>query len=161
MAVYVDPLRHRGWILRGHRVESCHMFTDTVDLADLHAIAFRIGMAGQWFQDATAAPHYDLTKWRRADASAAGAIEVDQRTAAQIWRRRRSLLPDSQKSIPQRSRTALQHDQRLTTLARDFKRYAETIATIGTPATSTDKRRLTMASKMLKRIDAELRSLQP
>lgn len=88
MAVYVDPLLAHGWVLRGRRTRSCHMFTDAADLAELHAMAERIGMRRSWFQDKSV-KHYDLTPSRRAAAVAAGAVEVDIHRAVAIWRAQR------------------------------------------------------------------------
>lgn len=92
MTVYVDPLASWGWRLRGHQVQSCHLFSDTVELDALHDLAARIGMKRTWFQDKVTAPHYDLTPSRRALAVAAGAVEVDRRGAAAIWRMRREFV---------------------------------------------------------------------
>ena len=91
MAVYVDSLVEWGWVLRGRSVASCHLFTDTLDLTELHAMAAAIGMKRSWFQDKRSAPHYDLTASRRARAVELGAIEVDRRQAAAITRGRRAL----------------------------------------------------------------------
>ncbi len=88
MTVYVDPLMQRGWILRGRRVPSSHMFTDQVDLSELHELARRIGCRLEWFQEHDTAPHYDLTAVRRQSAVDAGAHQVDHRTAVSIWHRR-------------------------------------------------------------------------
>lgn len=90
MTVFVDPLSCRGWRIRGRDVPNCHLFTDEVDLTDLHALASAIGMRREWFQDARSAPHYDLTPSRRAAALAAGAVAVDFRRAVRIWRARRA-----------------------------------------------------------------------
>jgi hypothetical protein len=43
VSVYVDPLMDHGWILRGNPVMSCHLFTDQVDLTELHQLASMIG----------------------------------------------------------------------------------------------------------------------
>ncbi len=88
MTVYVDPLFGWGWKLRGHTVDSCHLFSDQVDLAELHDLARQIGMRRAWFQDGST-PHYDLTPSRRAQAVALGAVEVDHRQAVSIWKARR------------------------------------------------------------------------
>lgn len=88
MTVYVDPLIHRGWKLRGHLVKSSHMFTDHVELDELHAMAERIGMKRVWFQEHDRLPHYDVTSSRRAAAVAAGALEVDSRESCRILRER-------------------------------------------------------------------------
>jgi hypothetical protein len=78
MPVYVDPLLEHGWVLRGHKVGSCHMIADTLD--ELHAMAHDIGMKISWFQAPPKAsfPHYDLTKRRRDAAIAAGAIALER-----------------------------------------------------------------------------------
>lgn len=92
MTVYVDPRSFRGWRIRGREVANCHLFTDQVDLSELHALASAIGMHREWFQDARSVPHYDRTPTRRAAALAAGAVAVDFRQAVRIWRARRALL---------------------------------------------------------------------
>lgn len=90
MTVYVDDLTNWGWKLRGRTVASCHMFTDSVELDELHAMAERIGLKRAWFQEHRLAPHYDLTPSRRADAVAFGAVEVDRARSVEIWRARRA-----------------------------------------------------------------------
>ncbi len=92
MTVYVDPLLARGWVLNGRRVKSCHLFTDELSTAELVKLAGAVGCRPEWFQDAPAAPHYDLTAARRAAAITAGAVAVTSRQAAQIWQLRRSQL---------------------------------------------------------------------
>jgi hypothetical protein len=89
VTVYVDPLMNHGWILRGREISSCHMFTDEVDLAQLHRLADMIGCKREWFQDRSA-PHYDLTVMRRQEAIGCGAIAVTRREAVEIWRARRA-----------------------------------------------------------------------
>lgn len=75
MAVYVDDLvTYKGkGRLSG---QWCHMMTDG-DLSELHAMAQRIGMRREWFQNNPNHPHYDLRPSMRAAAVKAGAIEVD------------------------------------------------------------------------------------
>lgn len=91
--VYVDPLQDFGWVLRGHRVHSCHLFTDSLDLDELHRVAACAGMQRRWFQNGSrVAPHYDLTQSRRLLAVRAGAVEVSRREAVAIWRARRALI---------------------------------------------------------------------
>jgi len=92
VTVYVDNLEGWGWRIRGRKVHSCHMFTDSVDLTELHEMAARIGMKADWFQPSRVAPHYDLVKARRDAAVAFGAVEVDRRTAADIWAARRDAM---------------------------------------------------------------------
>jgi hypothetical protein len=83
--IYVDPLMRHGWKMYGREIRSCHLFTDSQDLEELHRLAEKIGMKRRWHQ-ATRIPHYDLTPLRRNAAIAAGALEVDRRQAVKIWR---------------------------------------------------------------------------
>lgn len=92
MTVYVDELESYGWVVRGRKTQSCHLFSDSLDLGDLHAVAARAGMQRRWFQDKRSCPHYDLVPSKRQAAIAAGAVEVDRETAVRIWRIRRYLL---------------------------------------------------------------------
>lgn len=86
MTIYVDGMVSNGWRMRGNAIKNCHMFSDSEDLAELHAFAKRIGMRREWFQDKRV-PHYDLTVSRRRLAVAAGAVEVDRRQAVDLWAR--------------------------------------------------------------------------
>jgi hypothetical protein len=65
----------------------CHMFADT--LAELHAMAERIGMRRAWFQPLSF-PHYDVAQGRRAQALTFGAVEVDRRGGHEIRKRLRA-----------------------------------------------------------------------
>lgn len=49
----------------------CHMWSE--DLEALHAMARRIGMKREWFQNKQDFPHYDLVPSRRAKALELGA----------------------------------------------------------------------------------------
>lgn len=98
MAVYVDKLERWGWKMRGREVASCHMFTDSLDIEELHAFAQQLGMRREWFQPHRVAPHYDLTPRRREVAVALGAHEVGRREASQLWRIRREAV--AQKENP-------------------------------------------------------------
>lgn len=75
MSVYVDSAIHR---MRGRRM--CHMFSP--DLAELHAMAQRIGMERRWFQDPLTMrvswPHYDIHEEHRSLAVSLGAIACDR-----------------------------------------------------------------------------------
>ena len=95
MTVYVDSLHNYGWVVHGQLTRNCHLFTDARDLIELHALAEQIGMRREWFQDKTAAPHYDLGPQLREAAIKAGAVSVSRREAARIWRARRDLLKES------------------------------------------------------------------
>lgn len=95
MTVYVDELESYGWVIRGKKTESCHMFTDGLDLSELHEIGKKVGMQIRWFQDKRSAPHYDLVPSKREAAIAAGAVPVDREKAVRIWRIRRYLVKRS------------------------------------------------------------------
>jgi hypothetical protein len=88
--MYVDPiafyptckLRNKHW---------CHMATDG-DLAELHAMAQRLGLRRTWFQPGRSGrtPHYDLTPHKRAQAIQFGARTVEtqellQRCYPSVW----------------------------------------------------------------------------
>lgn len=83
MSVYVDDMRAR----RG-RLIFCHMLADTSD--ELHAMADAIGVDRRWCQEVgTWREHYDVCMAKRALAVKRGALEVTQREAARIRRRKR------------------------------------------------------------------------
>jgi len=73
MPVYVDDVRHpfRGMIM-------CHMWAD--DLAELFAMADRIGIERRWLQQPPKASwvHFDVNLELKAKAIAAGAILTDR-----------------------------------------------------------------------------------
>lgn len=89
--IFVDPLLDHGWLLHGRVVRSCHMFTDSVDLHELHDFAVRIGCLRTWFQARNRVPHYDLTAVRRCDAIHLGAIALTRRDAVMVWRARNDM----------------------------------------------------------------------
>jgi hypothetical protein len=64
-----------------HGHKWCHMFADTLE--ELHAMAEKIGMKREWFQEHPRFPHYDLVPPRRAKAVALGAKEKDTRDILQ------------------------------------------------------------------------------
>src|SRR5579859_4873438 len=67
MAVFVDPLRKWGGSAEFRWKKSSHMYVDPLGSVDeLHALAAKIGMRRQWFQDDKRLPHYDLNPRRRA-----------------------------------------------------------------------------------------------
>ena len=83
MAVRVDALvKHGGrpW---------CHMFSDTDDMEELHAMADKIGLKRKWFQDKQKLPHYDLTAYKRALAIVHGAKEATRSEVVEVMRCRR------------------------------------------------------------------------
>jgi hypothetical protein len=82
MAVYVDNMRAPYG-----RMLMCHMVADTPD--ELHAMADKIGVARRWYQGPPKGrwAHYDICLSKRAQAVAAGAVEIDMREAPAIARR--------------------------------------------------------------------------
>jgi hypothetical protein len=82
--IYVDRLMDRGWVLRGERVMSCHLFADG-DRAELASFAAGIGLPSTYMHTSRGRLHYDLTEGMRARALAAGAVEVTNKTAAKMW----------------------------------------------------------------------------
>lgn len=71
MAVYVDDAVH-PW--RGQRW--AHLMADT--LAELHAMAARLGIPRRAFQNKTSGAHYDVTAELRAQAIALGAVAISR-----------------------------------------------------------------------------------
>lgn len=70
MTVYVDQFPG-GW---GKWTGGGHLTTTDID--ELHAMAAKIGLKREWFQDKTF-PHYDCQRRIRGLAVAAGAVERD------------------------------------------------------------------------------------
>jgi hypothetical protein len=94
MTVYVDNMRAKYG-----RLVLCHMIADTE--AELHAMADRIGVARKWYQG----DHYDIALSKRAEAVAAGAVEITWRQASfmSVARRRdpnvKLLAPDAAEAV--------------------------------------------------------------
>lgn len=83
MTVYVDDMRAPYG-----RMIMCHMIADSTD--ELDAMADRIGVARRWKQHAgTAREHYDISLAKRAEAVAAGAVEITRRQLSVMVMRRR------------------------------------------------------------------------
>ena len=81
MPVYVDSQQNPFG-----RMKMCHMLADTVD--ELHAMADKIGIKRQWFQNHST-PHYDICQSKRAHAVQHGAIEVGRRETVALIRKHR------------------------------------------------------------------------
>ncbi len=83
MTIYVDPLHHYGF-----KGEWCHMAGDSLE--ELHAMAERIGLRREWFQDKPRFPHYDIHWFGRQKAIELGAWEVTSMQMAHIFTRHRA-----------------------------------------------------------------------
>jgi hypothetical protein len=95
--IYVDPLfvaesrKPAAWAVgqrNGH--QWCHMWpaTGVADgLQALHAMAQKIGMKREWFQNKEGFPHYDLTPNKRRMALQSGAEEM----SLMEWKRKLDL----------------------------------------------------------------------
>lgn len=84
--LYVDETRTYRTTLPYKRW--CHLATDS-SLEELHAMATRLGLKREWFQDKPNAPHYDLVPTKRALAiqykvRAVSALELVERCHPRI-----------------------------------------------------------------------------
>jgi len=86
MSIYVDPLMNHGWVLRGRRVNSCHLLADTVD--ELHVFAQEIGLRRSWYQGKGSRPHYDLVASKRVEAVLNGAVELNDHASLRAFFKR-------------------------------------------------------------------------
>lgn len=68
-----DPQARRVGARHGHRW--CHLWCDEGEEEQLHALAAKVGMKRQWFQNKPGFPHYDLVPTKRAAAIKHGANE--------------------------------------------------------------------------------------
>jgi hypothetical protein len=83
MTVYVDDMRAKFG-----RMIMCHMIADTDE--ELHAMAAKIGVARKWHQSPPKHDsHYDVSLGCRAQAVAAGAVEITWRQCGAMNFRRR------------------------------------------------------------------------
>jgi|GEM_PF-819214 len=85
----VPCLPNRQW----RHNQSCHLTCGPGEVDELHAFALSIGLRRSWFQPRKECPHYDLTKGMRAQAVAAGAVQVDRLELVAImhaWRQSNS-----------------------------------------------------------------------
>lgn len=81
MTVFIDDM-YRYAIGRFHGMKMSHMIADTE--AELHLMAYRIGMKREWYQG----DHYDVPLSRRDDAIALGAVAFTYRQCGMMRRRR-------------------------------------------------------------------------
>lgn len=92
MSVYVDSLLVFGDDSAPacfRNKPSCHMYADT--LAELHAMADRIGLRRSWFQNHRSLQHYDLVPSKRVLAVRYGAVEHDKNAAVTKWKELRKI----------------------------------------------------------------------
>jgi 8-oxo-dGTP diphosphatase len=82
----------------------CHLFAGPDDdLAELHVLAARAGLARRWFQDKPwPHAHYDVTEGKRWQAIRAGAVPV-------TWREAGQMMLGAIRADPARRRAALAH----------------------------------------------------
>jgi hypothetical protein len=77
--IYVDDLftaTPRTTQARSHGNRWCHLFTDSLDLEELHQFAEKLGLQRAWFQQHPTLPHYDLVPSKRTLAIKYGAKAV-------------------------------------------------------------------------------------
>jgi len=89
VTVYVDSARNTHG-----RMMMSHMLCLPRDVADLHAMALRIGLRREWFQ-ANFIPHYDVSQSKRALAIEQGAQTIDRRAVEVLIREWRAARTDS------------------------------------------------------------------
>jgi hypothetical protein len=109
MTVYVDDAGIPADVTdqatgRTYKSQWCHLFSDRIDQAELHAFAASIGLRREWFQPGhdlldrsrhdPVGDHYDITAGKRTQAVKAGAVSVDIREAVRLWDVKRQKLRD-------------------------------------------------------------------
>lgn len=82
--VYVDPA-----IWPFGRMKMCHMWSP--DLERLHAMAKKLALKREWFQDKPSFPHYDICQTKRHQAILEGAIPITSRRMIEMNRALRKL----------------------------------------------------------------------
>lgn len=75
MTVYVDSLRHYGFVFRGRPTRTCHMTADTE--SELSDMAHKLALPLDWRHDKHQ-HHYDLTESWRKKAIKKGAVPRQQ-----------------------------------------------------------------------------------
>ena len=91
MSVFVDPAGSAPGQLGRVRF-CCHLFADTPE--ELVKFSQAIGLKPSWLQGPRPqypgerpAPHFDITAGKRAQAVAAGSIELTRRDSVAVWQR--------------------------------------------------------------------------
>jgi hypothetical protein len=91
MTVYVDDM-HTTPMGQFGRMKMCHMVADTTE--ELLAMADRIGVNRKWLQKpGTHHEHFDVAMSKRAEAVAAGAVEVSMSQLGRICRSKKATQP--------------------------------------------------------------------
>lgn len=83
MTVYVDSfkMKYRGMVMS-------HMVADTI--AELHAMADKIGIQRKWFQVNASFPHYDIAQTKRYRAILEGAQEISKWKLVEFMKKKRA-----------------------------------------------------------------------
>lgn len=87
MSVYVDPLRVWGGADAPPCFRfkpSCHLYADS--MGELHAMARRLQLRPEWFQNKEGLPHYDLVPSKRKLAIMYGAKETSFKHLAEFMK---------------------------------------------------------------------------
>lgn len=107
MTVYVDDAGIPAAVTdsmtgRTYTSRWCHLFSDQIDQAELHAFATHIGLQRAWFQPGKdlldrsrhnpVHDHYDVTSRKRAQAIKAGAVGVSIHEAVELWQAKREAV---------------------------------------------------------------------
>lgn len=91
MTVYVNDCEPRRQFRNIRNKVWCYMIADSED--ELHAMAERVGIKRQWFQERSPISHYDVTPKRRAKVVASGAIAL----SSESFRRKSKELGDARR----------------------------------------------------------------
>ena len=88
MTIYVDPLKHWGFTLKGKARQTCHMVADTD--AELHRMARRMGVNPAWYRRGEDSNqyrrHYEITAPFRHIVIRNGATPVSHQQLADMIR---------------------------------------------------------------------------
>ena len=87
MSVYVDAMFPTGYSRIWRHNEACHLVGDTE--TELVTFALGIGLKAEWLQRGHCT-HFDLTRNKRQQAVAAGAVEVNNFELVAWMRKKRS-----------------------------------------------------------------------
>jgi hypothetical protein len=99
MTIYVDKSRNSYG-----RMKMAHMLADALD--ELHAMADRLGLKREWFQN-HGTPHYDLCQSKREQAIRFGAVVVDRSRVVELIRHYRSMRANQRDGWAKRAHRSL------------------------------------------------------